>query len=118
MRLRNLGGIIRVKHYRVEITNQALKDMEQLYNHIAYVLLAPENAMGQYNRIAERILKLDMFPERNRIMDSEPEHSMEIRRMLVDNYSVFYVVEAERVIVTDVLYSASDIENRLSGNKL
>lgn len=46
MRLRNLGGIIRVKHYRVEITNQALKDMEQLYNHIAYVLLAPENAMG------------------------------------------------------------------------
>jgi len=104
-----------VKQYRVEITEHALVDMEQLYNHIAYVLRAPENAMGLYNRIAERILKLDVFPERFRIMDSEPEHSMEIRRMLVDNYSVFYVIKDDRVIVTDVLYSASDIKNRLRG---
>ena len=104
-----------MKHYRVEITNQALKDMEQLYNHIAYVLLAPENAMGQYNRIAEKILKLDMFPDRNRIMDSEPEKRMKLRKMLVDNYSVFYTICDNRVIVTDVLYSASDIEARLRG---
>ena len=104
-----------MKQYRVEITNQALADMEQLYNHIAYVLLAPENAMGQYNRIAEKILGLDIFPERSRIMDSEPERSMKLRRMLVDNYSVFYVVKEDRVIVIDVLYSASDIEKRLSG---
>lgn len=32
-----------MKHYTVEITNEALADMEQLYNHIAYVLQAPEN---------------------------------------------------------------------------
>lgn len=31
-----------MKHYTVEITNEALADMEQLYNHIAYVLQAPE----------------------------------------------------------------------------
>ena len=58
---------------------------------------------------------LDTFPERFRIMDSEPEHSKEIRRMLVDNYSVFYTIKKDRVIVTDVLYSASDIESRLKG---
>lgn len=104
-----------MKQYTVEITDEALEDMEQLYNHIAYVLLAPENAIRQYNRIADEILKLDTFPERYRIMDSEPEHSMEIRRMLVDNYSVFYVIKEDRVIVTDVLYSASDIESRLKG---
>lgn len=45
-----------MKHYTVEITNEALADMEQLYNHIAYVLQAPENAMDQYNRIADAIL--------------------------------------------------------------
>ena len=48
-----------MKHYTVEITNEALADMEQLYNHIAYVLQAPENAMDQYNRIADAILTLD-----------------------------------------------------------
>jgi toxin ParE1/3/4 len=35
--------------------------------------------------------------------------------MLVDNYSVFYTIRDERVIVTDVLYTASGIEARLRG---
>lgn len=104
-----------MKQYVVEITDGALADMEQLYNHIAFVLLAPENAMGQYNRIADEILKLNVFPERFRIMNSEPEHSKGIHRMVVDNYSVFYVIKEDRVIVTDVLYSASDVEKRLKG---
>ncbi len=103
-----------MKQYTVEITDEALSDMEQLYNHIAFILLSPENAIGQYNRIADEILKLDMLPERFRIMDSEPWHSKGMRRMLVDNYSVFYVVQEDKVIVTDVLYSASDIEKRLT----
>ena len=47
--------------------------MEDIYNYIAIDLLAPDNAMGQYNRIADEILTLDTFPERFRIMDSEPE---------------------------------------------
>lgn len=46
-------------------------------------------------------------------MDSEPEKRMELRRMLVDNYSVYNTIRDERVIVTDVLYTASDIEARV-----
>ncbi len=49
------------------------------------------------------------------IMESEPERSKEMRRLLVDNYSVFFVIQGDNVIVTDVLYSASDIESRLKG---
>lgn len=101
-----------MKHYTVEITDAALADMEQLYHHIAYTLCAPENAMVQYNRISDEILKLDIMPERFRIINSEPERSNGIRRMVVDNYSVFYVIEQDRVIVTNVWYSASDIEAR------
>ncbi len=111
--LQNSGSSMNRMRYTVQITDEALEDMQQLYNYITHVLLAPENAIGQYNRIADEILKLDVFPERFRIMDSEPEHSRGIRRMLVDNYSVFYVIKDDRVIVTDVLYSASDIEKRL-----
>lgn len=35
----------------VEITQTTLDDMEGIYDYIADVLLAAENAMGQYNRI-------------------------------------------------------------------
>lgn len=102
-----------MKQYIVEITDEALADMEAIYNHIAYVLMSPNNAMGQYDRIAGKILSLEYMPERNRIMDTEPEQSKSLRKLLVDNYSVFYVIWQDRVIITDVLYSASDIESRL-----
>lgn len=104
-----------MEHYVVEITNEALRDMEDIYNYIANELLSPDAAMGQYNRIANEILKLDIFPQRFRIMDSEPERALELRRLLVDNYSVFYIIRENKVIVTDVLYTASDIEARLRG---
>ena len=102
-----------MEQYEVIITQKALSDMEKIYNHIAYVLLAPQNAMEQYNRIAAAILKLKNMPKRFRIMDSEIEHSKGLRRMLVDKYFIFYVVNEDNVIVTNVLYSASDIEQRL-----
>ena len=57
-----------------------------------------------------------MLPERFRVIDSEPEHSKGIRRMMVDNFSVFYVIIDERVVITNVLYSASDLEMRLNNN--
>ena len=35
-----------MRQYKVEITKEALKDMEDIYNYIAIDLLAPDNAMG------------------------------------------------------------------------
>lgn len=46
-------------------------------------------------------------------MDSEPEHMLGLRRMPVDEYSIFYKIQKDKVIVTNILYSASDIEDRL-----
>ena len=102
-----------MKEYKVDITKEALNDMEAIYEYIANELLAPEYAIGQYNRIANAILKLSDFPEKYRVMRSETERLREIRRMVVDNYSVFYLIRGDRIIVTSVLYSASDIEARL-----
>ena len=102
-----------MKQYTVQVTDRALADMEEIYTYIAEQLQAPENAMGQYNRIAEAIQKLNMFPERVRIMESEPENKMGLRQLPVNNFSVVYVIKEDRVIVTRVLYSASDISRRL-----
>jgi plasmid stabilization system protein ParE len=102
-----------MQQYSVQITDKALEDMEEIYIYIAEQLQAPENAMGQYNRIAEAIQKLTVFPERVRIMESEPEHTIGLRQLSIDNFSIFYVIEDDMVIVTRVLYSASDISKRL-----
>jgi len=102
-----------MKRYKIQITDKALYDMEEIYNYIAEQLQAPETAMGQYNRIATAIETLDLFPERIKLMETEEERAMELRQMPVDNFSVFFHIREERVIVTNVLYSASDISKRL-----
>lgn len=99
--------------YAVNIADAALADMEALYDYIANVKLAPENAMRQYNRIADAILTLDVFPDRFGILASEPEHTLGIHRMIVDNFLIYYVIDSGVVTVTDVLYGASDVHNRL-----
>ena len=99
--------------YIVDITDDALADMEAIYEYIAKKLLAPENAIGQYNRIADAILTLDTFPDRYGLFECEPEHSHGIHKMIVDNYLVCYVIDPGRVTVTDVLYGASDVHRRL-----
>ena len=50
-------------------------------------------------------------------MESEPERTRGLRRFIVDNYAVFFIIADDVVIVTNVLYGASDIENRLRGNR-
>ncbi|MBU7005866.1 type II toxin-antitoxin system RelE/ParE family toxin [Phosphitispora fastidiosa] len=48
-----------MKQYKVQITDKAFSDMEEIYNYIAEQLQAREAAMGQYNRIADAIETLD-----------------------------------------------------------
>ena len=102
-----------MKKFIVDITDDALADMEAIYEYITIKLQAPENAIGQYNRIADAILTLDYFPDRYGLFECEPEHSFGIHRMVVDNYLVCYVIDPGVVTVTDVLYGASDVHKRL-----
>ncbi len=102
-----------MEKYIVDITDEALADMEALYRYIAVKLQAPENAMGQYNRIADAILTLESFPDRYGLFECEPEYSLGIHRMVVDNYLVCYVIDPGIVTVIDVLYGASYVHTRL-----
>jgi plasmid stabilization system protein ParE len=103
-----------MKKYELLISDKAFMDMENIYNYIAEQLQAPETAMQQYNRIADAIEKLESLPERIRVMESEPEWSMGLRPLIVDNYTAFFVIRDLTVTVVRVLYSSSDITKRLS----
>jgi plasmid stabilization system protein ParE len=103
-----------MKHYDVLISIKAYEDMEAIYQYIAKTLLEPIIAAKQYNRIVEAILTLEKMPERIRLMYSEPERSKGLRPLIVDNYTIFFVIRDEIVYIVRILYSASNISKRLS----
>ena len=106
-----------MKQYDVKISHAALSDMEQIYSYIADRLLEPDTAMGQYNRIAEAIQSLNILPERCALVESEPERTQGLRQMLVDNYSVFYVVSEDAVSVFCVSLTPNTIPKRCTLHK-
>lgn len=102
-----------MKKYEILVTDEAVADLESIYLYIATTLLSPEIASDQYDRITAQILKLRTMPERHHVMDSEPEKSRGLRIMPVDNYSVIYIVDEATITVTNILYSASDLHEKL-----
>lgn len=104
-----------MKKYKVKISSLALRDMEEIYSYISVQLKSPATAMKQYDRIAEAIESLNVFPERFQIMDIIPKLSKDVRQVIVDHYSAIFTIEADTVTVLRVLYSASDLSAKLQG---
>lgn len=102
-----------MKQYTVSITSKALADMESIYDYIANTLQSPDIAMKQYDCIAAEIQSLKVFPERCRLLETQPEHDFGMRQLLINNYSAIYVIDGETVTVLRVLYSSSSVADRL-----
>ena len=100
--------------YSVHITDCALQDINAIYDYISDVLQAPKAAAKLYNKITETIFSLDTFPQRFRVLNFNEDKFKNLRRTIVGNYSIFFFIENNFVYVTNILYSASDIESRLS----
>ena len=58
--------------YEVEVSEQADRDLREIFEYIAFELQSPENAIGQLNRLEEQILSLDAMPKRYREYEKEP----------------------------------------------
>lgn len=101
-----------MKEYFVNITEPALADMDDIYRYTKDRFGDPERAGKLYDAIANEILSLDRMPLRYGIPQFEPCVRLELHRMLVDKYSVFYLVDGDAVTVTDVIYSSADLESR------
>lgn len=98
--------------YTVVYSPAAQNDVRSIYMYIAYELLAEETAIDQVKRIRTAIHSLDALPERFGAVDWEPWASMGMRKMPVDNYIVFYLVDTQSRIVTvdRVFYTGQDIQ--------
>lgn len=99
--------------YQVKISDRASQKLKDIHNYIANELQMPPYAQAQVDRLEEAIMKLDILPERCKVLESEPWHGRNVRKLLADNYSIFYFIKGREVIVIDILYSRSDIESHL-----
>lgn len=102
--------------YKVELTPKARKDMDNIFEYIAYDLQSYQNATGQIVRLRKEIDSLNEMPGRFRIYDKKLWRSRNLRVMPVDNFLVFYMIDNTNkiVTVTRVQYGRRDINRQLN----
>ena len=100
--------------YEVEVSEQADRDLREIFEYIAFELQSPENAIGQLNRLEDA--NLDAMPKRYRKYEKEPWKSRELHILPVDNYVILYIPNSDKKVVTilRVMYAGRDIDNQLN----
>lgn len=101
--------------FDVQISEQAERDLREIYTYIAFELLAPENAAGQIDRLEAAISQLNRMPDRYKKYSREPWRSLGLRLLPVGRFLVFYIpnIDTKVVTVLRVMYSGRDIDKEL-----
>lgn len=101
-----------MEHYKMVYSVDALQDLEEIYLYISTQLLVPEIAVNQVNRIRKAIRALDSMPMRFALVEWEPWHSMEVHKLPVDHYVVFYIVDVNTatVSIVRIFYGGRNIQ--------
>ena len=105
--------------YQVEIGAQAQADILEIVRYISQTLQEPRTAGNLYRLSKEQVLSLEQMPERWPYEADDRLRALGIRKLLVKNYKVLYVVDTERrsVQVARVVYAGRDITKILEDTK-
>jgi len=103
------------KAYNVILETTAALDLYGILDYITEVLKAPESAERVYWSIKDQVLSLEEMPYRFHLVREEPFASMGVRLMPVENYYVFYIIDAQKneVHILRILYNRREWKNIL-----
>ncbi len=103
------------KGFEVRFTNQALEQIQEIYQYIAESLCVPDTAAKWVVNLKEEIVKLPFMPKRIPLTDEEPWHSEGVRKMTVKNHFVYFWINEEKstVWIIAVIYARRDQKRQL-----
>ena len=94
--------------YKIFYLPLALDDLKDIVKYIAHKLEAPRAADNLLSKIDREVLKIAENPFRCHLYAPMERLKYEYRVLNIENYSLFYIVEKEKVEIHRVLYSRRD----------
>lgn len=107
-----------MRDYAVFYSPLAVNDLDSIYYYILHDLKNGIAAAAQEARIRKEIQALNHLPLRYERIDWEPLHSMNVRKLPVDNFVVYYVVDeaAGEVAVLRIFYGGQNVKELVIGD--
>lgn len=96
--------------YEIELSGKAKEDLKKIVIYIKKNLNEPTIARKYAQLINERIRTLKYIPQRYMIIEDNEIKHLDIRRLLIKNYIVFYRIdESKRIVrIERILYGESN----------
>ena len=98
------------KKYSWVLTRTAESDIDETLTYISSVLHNPDAAVAFADHLEEQLDELCKSPKNGRLVENEFLNRDDVRRILVDNYIAYYILDDEEkhIIVLRVVYGKRD----------
>ena len=93
-----------MKKYNIEYSKESKEDLIGIKQYIKYNLQEPEIANKLISKIRKSIKMLNDNPEIYTIIDDDVIRKLEIRKLIVDNYIVFYRIKNDSIEIVRIMY--------------
>lgn len=102
-----------MNQYNIEYSKEAREDLIEIKRYIKYNLQEPETAQKLISKIRSEIDKLKNNPQMFAIIDDDFIKKFEIRKLIVDNYIVFYRIQNSNIQIARIMYGRRNWINLL-----
>ena len=101
--------------YVYSFTQAALRDLEQIANHITYELMAPESAKALLLSMQEAVRNACAFPLSLPPVTDASLHRKGYRKIIVKSYTIFVIPDEDAKVlnVMRILYYRQDHRTQL-----
>ena len=93
-----------MNQYNIRYSKEAKQDLINIKKYIKYNLQEPNIANKLINKIKKEIAKLIVDAKIYNIIDDDFIKKLEIRKIIVDNYIVFYRIKNKTIEIVRIMY--------------
>jgi len=102
-----------LKQYNIEYSKEARQDLIDIKRYVKYNLKESTIAQRLISKIKTEIDKLKNDPGIFSIIDDDFIKKLEIRKLIVDNYIVFYRIKTNTIQIVRIMYGRRNWINLL-----
>ena len=104
------------RDYKIIFSELSKENLSEILTYISVNLHSPSAAENVLNCLQKEILSLTYFPNRNPLAKEKLFQSLDVRKVTVQNYSIYYHVDESEmsVLILSVIYARRDQKNAIA----
>ncbi len=99
--------------YKVELSKESREDLIDIAKYIKYKLKEPNISKKLINKLQKNINNLEYNPEIYPIIKEQYLEKLKLRKLLIENYFIFYRIKGHTVQIVRVMYARRNWNNLL-----